>query len=104
MMLEIFCGAFSASTSPKYNAKDCFLKHLLTDFCGLYSVGFPQVLVFSMTIVLKVSFLGSQYLIFKTENLLFGASCPRQLSCLHFYAIIISFQDTEHVGWTDCMN
>ena len=93
--------ALYASTSPKCNAKDCFLKHLLSNFCGLYSVRFLQVLGFSISIMLKINFLGTQCLIFKTENFLFGASSPRQQFCLHFYAVIISFQDTEHVGWTD---
>jgi len=67
-------------------------------------VGFPEVLGFCMNIMLKISFLGTQCLILKTEKLLFGASCPRHLFCLHFYAIIISCPDTEHAGWIDSMN
>lgn len=100
-MLETCFGAPYASTSSKYNAEDCFLQHLLTNFCGLYSVGFPKVLGFSMSIMLKIRFLGTLCLIFRTEKLLSVASFPSQLFCLHFHAIIISFQDTEHVGWTD---
>jgi len=67
-------------------------------------MGFPRVLGFSMSIMLKISFLDTQCLILKTEKLLLGVSCPRQLFCLHFYAIIIIFQDTEHVGWTDSLS
>lgn len=37
MMLETCFGAFCASTSPKYNAEDCYLEHLLTNILWIIS-------------------------------------------------------------------
>jgi hypothetical protein len=56
-ILETCFGALCASASPKYDIEYCFLEHSLENIFGLYCMGFPQVLGFSLSVILEISFL-----------------------------------------------